>query len=339
MKSSDPVRPSSRRAASGAWNRLKPVREDVLETYGLPSKGETRLNDFKTQEVYFNRIIERYMKLCALNREELDRLFASVSVPADSTAADTKANDTIKLTSSFSSLSLSKHAPPEHQATRQPLATTSTNTSTAHPIPQKAFAPSITELATVLASLRKLREAITASNRSDAFALRAYTFAIHVSILCHDWNSYLPSLLSLLNTIHPKNPLSPSSLHEFVGLLILDQACRQSDYSGARATKLAFGYKDWRVEKVLKCLVADDYVGFWRVRRAVDGYQRSVVEWADGGVRVHALKCLGKSYLSADRRFVERCTDRRWDELVEDGVGWELSADGDKVMIKKPKAA
>jgi len=42
MKSSDPGRPSSRRAASGAWNRLKPVREDVLETYGLPSKGETR---------------------------------------------------------------------------------------------------------------------------------------------------------------------------------------------------------------------------------------------------------------------------------------------------------
>lgn len=42
MKSSDPVRPSSRRAASGAWNRLKPVREDALETYGLPSKGETR---------------------------------------------------------------------------------------------------------------------------------------------------------------------------------------------------------------------------------------------------------------------------------------------------------
>ena len=48
MKSSDPIRPSSRRGASGAWNRLKPVREDVLESYGLPSKGETRysLNSF-----------------------------------------------------------------------------------------------------------------------------------------------------------------------------------------------------------------------------------------------------------------------------------------------------
>ncbi|CAN9095873.1 unnamed protein product [Alternaria alternata] len=342
MKSSDPARPSSRRAASGAWNRLKPVREDVLETYGLPSKGETRLNDFKTQEVYFNRIIERYMKLCALNRDELDRIFISVSVP-QSTSTDTKSASTAnsKLTSSFSSLSLSKHAPPEHQhASRPPLASTSTNTSTTHqhhPIPQKAFTLSINELATVLASLRKLREAITASNRSDAFALRAYTFAIHVSILCHDWASYLPSLLSLLNTIHPRNPLSPSTLHEFVGLLILDQACRQSDFAGARATKLAYGYKDWRVEKVLKCLVADDFVGFWRVRKSVDGYQRSVMEWADGGVRVHALKCLGKAYLSADKGFVERVTERRWEELVSEGVGWELSADGEKVLIKKPK--
>lgn len=42
MKSSDPGRPGSRRGASGAWNRLKPVREDPLESYGLPSKGETR---------------------------------------------------------------------------------------------------------------------------------------------------------------------------------------------------------------------------------------------------------------------------------------------------------
>ena len=284
------------------------------------------------------------MKLCALNRDELDRLFVSVSVPqatqTDNTKSTTTANS--KLTSSFSSLSLSKHAPPEHQPTgRPPLAPTLTNipNTTHYSIPQKAFVLSIDELATVLASLRKLREAITASNRSDAFALRAYTFAIHVSILCHDWSSYLPSLLSLLNTIHPRNPLSPSTLHEFVGLVILDQACRQSDYAGARTTKLAYGYKDWRVEKVLKCLVADDYVGFWRVRRSVDGYQRSIMEWADGGVRVHTLKCLGKAYLSADKAFVERVTERRWEELVSEGVGWELSADGERVLIKKPKGA
>jgi hypothetical protein len=283
------------------------------------------------------------MKLCALNREELDRLFASVSlVPHTTSKSDCSpsAQASAKLTSSFSSLSLSKHAPPEYQTTTTNTTTNANiNNNTKDPIPAKAFAPSITELATVLAALRKLREAITASARSDAFALRAYTFAIHVSILCHDWSSYLPSLLSLLNHIHPRNPLSSSSLHEFTGLLILDQACRQNDYAGARATKLAYGYKDWRVEKVLSCLVADDYVGFWRMRRAVDGYQRSVMEWADGGVRVHALKCLGRAYLSADRRFVERVTDRGWEELVEDGVGWELSGDGEKIIIKKMKGS
>ncbi|USP73944.1 hypothetical protein yc1106_01218 [Curvularia clavata] len=332
MKPTDPVRSSSRRAASGAWSRLKPAREDLLEAYGLPSKGETRLNDFKTQEIYFNRIIERYMKLCALNREELDSLFACVSIPTASATDRKNSTASLKLTSSFSSLSLSKHAPPEHQTTKP-----TTTSSSTQSIPQKAFAPSIQELSTVLASLRKLREAITASSRCDAFALRAYTFAIHVSILCHDWASYLPSLLSLLNIIHPRNPLPASTLHEFVGLLILDQACRQSDFAGARETKLQYSYRDWRVEAVLKALVADDYVGFWRVRRAVDGYQRSVMEWADGGVRVHALKCLGKAYLSADRTFVERATERRWDELVQEGVGWALSEDGEKVIIKKPK--
>ena len=314
MKQTDPIRPSSRRAASGAWSRLKPVREDVLESYGLPSKGETRLNDFKTQETYFNRIIERYMKLCALNREELDGLFASVSTSES-------------LTTSFSALSLSKHAPAPSKAPAASVAA----------IPRNALTLSMNELATVLAALRKLREAITASNRCDNFARRAYFFAIHVSALCHDWSSYLPALSSLLTHIHPRNPLAPHDLKEYIGLLILDQACRQSDLALARATKVFYGYKDWRVEGVLRSLVMDDYVSFWRLRRAVDGYQRAVMEFAEGAMRVHALKCLGKGYLSADRRFVERCTDRQWEELVKDGVGWELTADGEKVVIRKPK--
>ncbi|KAF2023865.1 hypothetical protein EK21DRAFT_79987 [Setomelanomma holmii] len=319
MRSSEPIRPSSRRGASGAWSRLKPVREDALETYGLPSKGETRLNDFKTQEVYLNRIIERYVKLCALNRSQLDALFASVSTPKLAT------ND---LTSSFSSLSLglgaSKHAPASHAQGEDRLPT------------RNATATSIHELETVLTALRKLREAITASNRTDIFARRAYYFNIHVAILCHDWESYLPALHTLLHTIHPRNPLPPHDLKEFVGLYILDQICRQSDFAGAREAKLRYAYTDRRVEAVMRALVADDWVTFWRMRRSVDGYQRSVMEWADGRVRVHALKCLGRAYLRADRRFVERCAERGWEELVRDGVGWEL-IEGDKVIIQRPR--
>ncbi|KAI8937301.1 hypothetical protein NX059_006509 [Plenodomus lindquistii] len=330
MKSSDPIRPSSRRGASGAWNRLKPVREDPLETYGLPSKGETRLNDFKTQETYFNRIIERYMKLCALNREELNTLFASISSTQSASIPPPIAQTpTPNLNASFSSLSLSKYAP------RPPLATTPSTTSTHPIIPANALTPSINELTTVLSALRKLREAITASNRCDTFALRAYFFAIHVSILCSDWSSYLPALHALLSKLHPRNPLAPHDLHEYVGLLILDQCCRQADYAGARTTKLAYGYKDWRVEGVMSALVQDNWTRFWRLRRGVDGYQRAVMGWADKSVRMHVLKCVGRSYLSVDRAWLERVAEREWDELVGDGVGWELV--GEKVVVRKAK--
>lgn len=68
----------------------------------------------------------------------------------------------------------------------------------------------------------------------------------------------------------------------------------------------------------------------------MDGYQRSVMEWADGRVRRHALKAIGKSYMRADKGFVERSAERGWEELVGDGVGWEC--EGERVVIQKVKA-
>lgn len=278
------------------------------------------------------------MKLCALNREELDALFGAVG------------NEKIKesdLSDSFSSLAVSKAKSKAGSRSggglgaskyaSPPITITSTNGFGDYaPVRSAAIRPSIDELATVLQALRKLREAITASNRTDTFARRAYYFNIHAAILCSDWESYLPALHSLLNNLHPANPLPPSDLRHFVGLMILDQACRQADYAGARATKMLYRYQDRRVEAVLSALVADDWVTFWRVRRSVDGYQRAVMGWADGRVRVHALKCLGKAYMRADKRYIERVTERRWEELVKDGVGWEL-VEGEKVVIQKVK--
>jgi hypothetical protein len=266
------------------------------------------------------------MKLCALNREELDRLFASMS----STKLPT--ND---LNASFSSLSLAKDTTHGLASSRHASTPTPSNNDTKPPR-TTPHQPSIDELATVLTALRKLREAITASSRTDAFARRAYYFSIHVAILCRDWESYVPALHSLLNKIHTVSPLPAHDLRDYIGLLILDQVCRQSDFAGARETKQQYGYSDRRVESVMKALVADDWVSFWRMRRSVDGYQRSVMEWADAKMRVHALKCLGKSYMVVERRFLERVTERSWGELVDDGVGWELDA-ADRVVIRKPK--
>ncbi|CAI6339977.1 unnamed protein product [Periconia digitata] len=315
MKNNEQLRPSSRRGASGAWrrgDRLKPAPADTLELYGLPSKGETRLNDFRTQEFYFHKILERYMRLCAINEKQLGTLFASISQALN--------HDFLA--------SLHLPTPPTSAATlNDPRTPTAPFTS-----------PPLTELSTVLAALRKLREAITASGRKDAFARRAYFFGAHAGILCKDWESYLPALTSLLTVIHrPEAPLSAPDLKEYVGLLILDQACRQGNLALAHETRVKFAYRDRRVEGVLKALVADNWVAFWKLKRAVDGYQRSVMEFAEKEVRLHALKCLGRGYMSVDRRFVEKCADREWAELVKEGVGWELT-ETDRVLIKKPKA-
>ncbi|KAJ0383205.1 hypothetical protein COL922a_010960 [Colletotrichum nupharicola] len=70
------------RAPSGPWGRLKPVDLDPLDSIGLPSKGDTRLLDLKTQERYYTKIVERYMTFCsdAGERDELLRRFASLDI-------------------------------------------------------------------------------------------------------------------------------------------------------------------------------------------------------------------------------------------------------------------
>lgn len=258
------------------------------------------------------------MRLCAINEKQLSTLFASVTLTNTSTTTD-----------------LGLPLPPVQSADAPSL----------HPHPPGDVAstdilpfnsPPIDDLSTVLSAFRKLREAITASGRKDAFARRVYIFGIHAAILCKDWASYLPALTHLLTVLHRSSALSPPDLKEYVGLLILDQACRQCDLPLAHETRLKYDYRDRRVELVLKSLVQDNWVLFWKMKKAVDGYQRSVMEFAEQSVRLHALKCLGRGYLSVTKGFVERSANKGWPDLVQDGVGWQLVDDG-KVIIKRPK--
>ncbi|MCJ1413261.1 hypothetical protein MMC19_007365 [Ptychographa xylographoides] len=193
------------------------------------------------------------------------------------------------------------------------------------------------ELFTILAAMRKLREAIVASSRTDSFAQRAYVFIIRASILTSSYESYHPALLHLLSKIHPLTPLPPPELHEFVAYHILDVTCRLGDYAAAFVLRKKWALRDDRVEGVLRALVHDNWVDFWRLRDRVDGYQRNLISWADDGMRKHALKCLGRGYLSVDKKYVERCAGRSWQELKrKDNVGWGL--DGDTVTVRRIKA-
>ncbi|KAK5996626.1 hypothetical protein PT974_01963 [Cladobotryum mycophilum] len=297
------------RNPSGPWGRLKPVEQDPLESVGLPSKGDSRLLDLKAQEGYYTKIIERYMTFCsdAGQRDELLRRFSSLEISNSALAS-----------ASASSGSISTASPPavDHEALQNPANT-------------KA-------LSDVMAALRKLREGIVATKRADDFAVQAYLFCIRLSILVKHPESYHPAILHLLRVIHPQQPLTSVELHEVVAYLILDTACRRGQLAEAFAIRRSYELKDPKVNAALTALAHDNYVLFQRVKRTVDGHRARVMEWAEGDVRMHALKCFGRTYLSVELDFLEKMTGSKWKDLTQgDGVGWDL--EGNKVVIRKMK--
>lgn len=238
-----------------------------------------------------------------------------------------------ELEAAFASLSIKQDAPGDSH----PPPTTANGPASRPPVHHRASATDRpNDLPNILMAMRRLREGILGSRRQDAFAQRAYMFIAQASILTLSWESYQPTLLHLVHDIHKHTPMTALELRDFVGYMILDLACRQNELVQAYALKVKFAHQDRRVAAVLKALVHDNWPRFWRIRRAVDGYQRALMGFAEERMRLHALKCLGRSYLNADKVFVERSTDAKWEELIKSGVGWLLQDNG-TVVIRKPK--
>lgn len=192
------------------------------------------------------------------------------------------------------------------------------------------------ELSTIMMAMRKVREAIVASSRADAFALKAYLFIIRTAILARHMESYHPALLHLFCKIHPSSPLSRLEYHEFVGYHILDLACRQNDLAQAYNVRNRTGYRDARVETILHSIVHDNWYKFWNAHKSADNYQKHLMEWHGDNIRKHVIKCLGRSYLVVDKSYVETAAASSWEHLQkETNLGWELN--GEAVTIRRIK--
>ncbi|KAI1342576.1 hypothetical protein F5Y15DRAFT_309282 [Xylariaceae sp. FL0016] len=296
--------------APASWGRLRPVELDPLEAIGLPSKGDTRLLDLKTQERYYTKIVERYMTFCsdAGERDELLRRFASLNL----SYREDELPPTIPSADS---------SPAPRGASVAP-STTPNNTK---------------DLSDVLSALRKLREGIVASQRFDDFAIQVYLFCIRLSVLVKHAESYHPAILHLLRRIQPRHRMTTVEMNEVVSYLVLDTACRRNNLSEAFALRHRYSLKDGKIDAILDALAHDNYIEFGRIRKKVDGHRAKLLEYAEEGMRKHLLKCFGRTYMNVDLAFLESCSDSTWAHLTsEDGVGWEL--DAGKVVIRKPKA-
>ncbi|KIW99346.1 uncharacterized protein Z518_11334 [Rhinocladiella mackenziei CBS 650.93] len=296
-----------------SWDRLRPVKQDPLESMGFVSKGDNRsaistsrylmtanqprLLDPKTQESFYNKIVARYTQFCTRYSSDLDSAFASLSLDESRSAS-----------------------------TPSPSA----------------------ELSTILLALRKLREGLlagSASTPSPVFSQRVHVFNIRAAILALHPPGYHASLLHLLFVLHtPAHPLPRPELVEMTTYLILDTAIRQNDLPQAYAlrynSRIKFGFQSRIVDSILKSIVMADWVTFWRVRQNVDGYVRAILYWHIDHQRKMVLKAIGRCYYNCDIKWILQCStggELSWEELVKlEGVSW--IREGDKVVIRKSKS-
>jgi hypothetical protein len=190
-----------------------------------------RLLDYKTQERYYTKIVERYMTFCtdAGKGDELLRRLGHLSISTD----------------------VGKTQPP-------PPSNPGTQPSN---IDANLDAGSQKDLSAITMAMRKLREGIVASNRVDNFSIQAYIFCIRLSILVKHMESYHPAILHLLKRMHTVLPLSKADLQEFVGYLVLDLACRQNDLAAAYVVRQEYRLHDAKVDAILQALAHDKAYG------------------------------------------------------------------------------
>ena len=304
--------------SSGKWSRLKEIRQDPLESVGLPSKGDTKLLDHRVQEEYYEHIV-------AAHQRYQHRFPGGIS---DSISGLTKAVESVSLRDPI-------HRPAGEQRKDIDGSESASNGP-------RAKAPSTQ---TLLFSMRKLREAFIATHRTDHFAGEAYLFMIRFAISVKEPESYHPSILSFLrvSSYSEDAEAGAKARQEVIRYWILDLACRQVDLPTAVHAAWRYGFlirftsaNGGLIGSILRCLVRDDYWNYWPFFDQLDEYQRAIVSFADERMRKTAMACLGMAYLKVDREFVRRGTGLEWRMLKEvEKVGWQ--EEGNMLIIKKSR--
>jgi len=193
------------------------------------------------------------------------------------------------------------------------------------------------ELSTLLMAMRKLREGLIGSRRTDEIARDMYIFIIRATVYESSFEAYHPALLHLLNHIQLVSPLPAERIREFASYHVLDLACRLGALNDAYMARHVWKVKDKNVDMLLRALATDNWTLFWRAKAAMYPHQQRLVAWAAPRIRQHATRCLGRSYHTVEVEYVTACTGKTFDELKSAReISWE--AEEGKVVVKRWKA-
>lgn len=187
----------------------------------------------------------------------------------------------------------------------------------------------------VLLSLRKLREAVLSS--SDDNSLRVYEFSIDVSVLAGHYQSYLPSLVHILQVMHKESPLTEQMLNRIAELYILHLVHFNNSLNEAYICWLEYIPTNSVISRILQAWATDDYIR-WKLYfdREKDEWRKKVMSEGLNIMIRKSLSSIGKSYISITIKDLEAMLGIEWKSLREKyDCQWQESKD--KVIIRKRK--
>ncbi|KAI5805528.1 hypothetical protein DFH27DRAFT_524013 [Peziza echinospora] len=194
------------------------------------------------------------------------------------------------------------------------------------------------KIASILLSMRKLREGILGSSRMDQFVKDVYMFTVRTSIALRHPESYLPAVIHLLGEVNDKLPLTTEEMIEFCGYYMLHLACMLEDYSEAFRLRNKFAVRDKAVDGAIAALVHHDYWGWAEWRRKADLHKGRLMDLAAPRMREREAKCLSMAYFTIEKEYITNTTGLEWLEVKNiHNMDWELAEDQKKVVVRKRK--
>ena len=306
-------------------SRLKPVQVDFLESVGLPSKGETWLSSLDHQETYFTKLVERARELHVHPANDREC----------SESYDGGNGEVTELQTTLQAL----HLAPE------------TNDQAQFDV--------------LLQAMRKVREALVATRRTDGFARRVYLYIVRVAVSLPEYEAYHPVLLLVFRTPRLLEVFSDDEREELARYSVLDLAGRQDAIREAwefawrrglfkrrlqppdRAVKTSNPHNDDRntiLKQVLRSAVRNNLLEFHAKRQLLLPGEQKLLEPLERRLTKNASACLTRAYFAVDLDFAERVLNHRFsaDSPKRDWAsathtqGWKL--EDERVVFRTPKA-
>ncbi|KAK9453113.1 hypothetical protein V1511DRAFT_463137 [Dipodascopsis uninucleata] len=290
---------------TGEAEDFREYRESVgsaseFSDIGFVSRGtETNLqSDLAAQKRYFAYIQQKYLEVCA-----------SVSVES--------------LRKTFRTLTLTSELEQNETSSKEPDQT------------YKEDVHSRASLDSVIFDLRRLREAVQASDAPIQFEKSVLLFSARTTALMGHYQSYVPSVRRLLDTM----PLSEAERHEVGAIYILHIVHFNNDIPAAFEALAKYNlFDDLSLRQIVRSWADWDYV-LWRrrLRAETDPARLRIMMFGDRLMAIETLKRLGKAYFFMQKSEIEKLTGWKWEDCVNKlGCGW-YNEENDRIVMRQRK--